>query len=301
MPETNASVIEHGPTTPNYNINPLSFLSLYSSSKKTTLLAINEKRKNKLTLREMECYKFHVDNRRVLSRMVTINTLQSFLEGKNVTDIVQIWQREHLHWDVFGMRDFTVVSLLFLLLSSTFKLSHTQHILLICFFFFLFFFLLVIHLFPPIKTNKKLFLSLSSPLQAYGILCVGTGAILTPYLLRSFTPRSFTSITNATNVIGFVLRGATELPWVFWSAVPLMLPGVNGASGGAIKSLSIERAIAAGVGRGELSAWMNNLRAVASSIAPVRILSLFYPILLTLLIFDTYYCFQYRLLFVQYF
>ena len=39
---------------------------------------------------------------------VTINTLQSFLEGKNVTDIVQIWQREHLKWDVFGMRDFTV-------------------------------------------------------------------------------------------------------------------------------------------------------------------------------------------------
>ena len=48
-----------------------------------------------------------------------------------------------------------------------------------------------------------------------------------------------------------------------------MLPGVNGASGGAIKSLATERAIAAGIGRGELSAYLNNLRAVASSVAPM--------------------------------
>ena len=28
--------------------------------------------------------------------------------GKNVVDMVQIWQREHLRWDVLKMRDFTV-------------------------------------------------------------------------------------------------------------------------------------------------------------------------------------------------
>ena len=48
-----------------------------------------------------------------------------------------------------------------------------------------------------------------------------------------------------------------------------MLPGVNGASGGAIKALATERAILSGIGRGELSAYLNNLRAIASAVAPM--------------------------------
>ena len=237
MPETNKDILT--PTTAttskpfSWSINPLSFFSLYqkdptldrvlrtlnttlsqhrakylqttdhiSSTTATTQALVEKKR---ILLKCMA-------NRAVLKKMVTINTLQSFLEGKNVTDLVQIWQREHLNWDVFGMRDFTVV---------------------------------------------------------YGILCVGTGALLTPWLLKSLVARKFTTLTNWTNTIGFVLRGATENAAVFWCCIPLMLPGVNGASGGAIKALSIERAIAAGIQRGELSAYLNNLRAVASSFAPM--------------------------------
>ena len=48
-----------------------------------------------------------------------------------------------------------------------------------------------------------------------------------------------------------------------------MLPGVNGSSASAIKSIATDRAILAGIGRGELSAWINNLRALVVAIAPV--------------------------------
>ena len=45
---------------------------------------------------------------RTLKKLVLVASLQSFLEGKNVVDMVQIWQRQHLHWGVLTMRDFTV-------------------------------------------------------------------------------------------------------------------------------------------------------------------------------------------------
>ena len=66
-----------------------------------------------------------------------------------------------------------------------------------------------------------------------------------------------------------MMRGATEVPAVFCFSILPLLPGVNGASTQAFKSLIASRAVAAGVGRGELSAWINNLRALCSSVAPV--------------------------------
>jgi MFS family permease len=50
---------------------------------------------------------FSAKTPRTLKKLVMVASLQSFLEGKNVVDIVQIWQREHLRWDVLKMRDFT--------------------------------------------------------------------------------------------------------------------------------------------------------------------------------------------------
>ena len=43
-----------------------------------------------------------------LQKLVVVGSLQSWLEGKNGVDYVQIWQREHLKWNVFQMRNFTV-------------------------------------------------------------------------------------------------------------------------------------------------------------------------------------------------
>ena len=216
MPETNAKVLKPGYKKLSLfdalrnldfaSMNPLSFLSIFREDK---ALQKAQKEKYKNLNPEINAA---IDNRRIIRRLVLVSTFQTFLEGKNVTDIVQVWQREHLKWDAFGMRDFTVM---------------------------------------------------------YGVLCFLAGQFLTPALLRRWSGRSFTTFTNTTNAIGFVMRGATEIPFVFWCAVAPMLPGVNGGSSSAIKSMATDRCVAAGIGRGELSAWLNNLRALIVATAPV--------------------------------
>ena len=161
MPETNTSVLKYGQKKVELSVNPLKFVSLYYSQEDVQLNRLVEKIRTKQSTEIIltssgSKYKKDIialgavsENKKILQKMVTINTMQSFLEGKNVTDLVQIWQREHLNWDVFQMRDFTV---------------------------------------------------------AYGILCVGTGVFLTPWLLKYNSPRNFTTFTNFTNALGFVLR-----------------------------------------------------------------------------------------------
>merc|ERR1712050_694038 len=105
--------------------------------------------------------------------------------------------------------------------------------------------------------------------MAYGTLCILAGAKLIPYLLHNLSPRGFTSLTNSTNMAGFFLRGSLERTWVFLLAVPLLMPGVNGASGTALKAIAADRAASEGFGKGEFSAWTNNLRAMACAIASV--------------------------------
>ncbi|CAK9030059.1 unnamed protein product [Durusdinium trenchii] len=43
-----------------------------------------------------------------LRKLVTITTLQMFLEGKNLSDVVQAWIRDHLKWSVTQVRNFIV-------------------------------------------------------------------------------------------------------------------------------------------------------------------------------------------------
>lgn len=149
-----------------------------------------------------------------LQGMVTITTLQMFLEGKNLSDIVEIWKRDHLKWTIEGSRNFVVT---------------------------------------------------------YGILCTIAGIVITPRLLSGTTPKNFTSITNFTNALGFALRGARESSLIFILAMLPMLPGVNGASSMSLKAVATDMATEEGMGKGEFSAWTNNLRALAGAAAPVII------------------------------
>jgi len=168
-----------------------------------------------LSLQNLNPFRFlklYTRGSKALQKMVTITTLQMFLEGKNLSDIVEIWKREHLGWSISGSRNFVVI---------------------------------------------------------YGTLCVLSGISLTPKLLRQLSPRGFTVLTDWMNLAGFLLRGATSLPSVFLFSVVFMLPGVNGASASALKALSSDLAAAEGFGKGEFSAWVNNLRALAGSAAPV--------------------------------
>ena len=65
------TVLKNGPTTPNYQINPLSFLSLYSDggSAKTK---IKTKTKKILTKKEKYFVQKYIHNRRVLAKMVCV-------------------------------------------------------------------------------------------------------------------------------------------------------------------------------------------------------------------------------------
>lgn len=147
-----------------------------------------------------------------LQKMTIIQSLQMFLEGKNLSDFMELWKREHLHWTVEGSRNFVMV---------------------------------------------------------YGTLSILSGIFVTPYFLKNLSERSFTSVTNMLNFLGFMLRGARESSWIFLLAVIPMLPGVNGSSATALKSLSTDLAFSEGFGKGEFSAYINNLRALAGAAATV--------------------------------
>jgi len=147
-----------------------------------------------------------------LQKMICIQTLQMFLEGKNLSDLVELWKREHLKWTVEGSRNFVMI---------------------------------------------------------YGMLSILSGIYVTPYFLKNLSARGFTSATNLLNLLGFLLRGAKEQSWIFLLAIIPMLPGVNGASATALKSISADLATSEGFGKGEFSAWTNNLRALAGAVATV--------------------------------
>merc|ERR1712232_697733 len=110
----------------------------------------------------------------------------------------------------------------------------------------------------------------------YGLTNFMSGMLLTPYLLKNLTVRSYTSLTNLTNTIAYAIRAFVGgRTWLYVGTVPIMLPGVNGVSSNALKAVANDRAKAEGFGMGEFSAYCNNLRAIISALAPV-ILGNFY-------------------------
>lgn len=113
-------------------------------------------------------------------------------------------------------------------------------------------------------------------LSLYGLTNFVSGMLLTPYLLKNLTVRSYTSLTNLTNTIAYAVRAFVGgRTWLYISTVPIMLPGVNGVSANALKAVASDLAKAEGFGMGEFSAYGNNLRAIISALAPV-ILGNFY-------------------------
>lgn len=147
-----------------------------------------------------------------LKKLVTITTLQMFLEGKNMSDVIQAFIRDKLQWSVTQVRNFVT---------------------------------------------------------SYGLLCLGTGFTATPRLLKALSARDFTTVTNMLNFLGFSVRGMVPSTPLFLGAMVPMLPGVNGASATALKTVQNQIATSQGFGKGEFSAWVNNLRALAGSAAPV--------------------------------
>ena len=107
LPETNAKADTTTPLSQVLksldlsSINPLNFLTIFREDQR-----LKSAKQSNPDSPEVDAA---IKNRTIVSQLIVIATLQSFLEGKNVTDIVQVWQREHLKWDAFRMRDFTVM------------------------------------------------------------------------------------------------------------------------------------------------------------------------------------------------
>jgi len=178
-------------------------------------LAVAKRATSKLTLQHINPFGFvriFTEGSVALQKVTAITTLQMFLEGKNMADVVMAYIRDQLEWSVLGVRNF---------------------------------------------------------ITSYGALCLLTGMIVTPYMLRNTSVRGFTTTTNILNAIGFSLRGLTPSTALFLCMMFPMLPGVNGQSATALKAVSQDLATAQGFGKGEFSAWVNNLRALAGSVSPV--------------------------------
>merc|ERR1712032_542071 len=113
--------------------------------------------------------KLYSEGTPAVKKLVTIISLQTMIDGKNISDLTQIWTREHLKLRMESIRNFVM---------------------------------------------------------GYGLLSIIAGAKLIPYLLKSLSVWGFTSFTNFTNFLGFCMRGSVENMYVFFGALPLMLPGV---------------------------------------------------------------------------
>eukprot|EP00443_Scrippsiella_acuminata_P023707 CAMPEP_0115234152 /NCGR_PEP_ID=MMETSP0270-20121206/34645_1 /TAXON_ID=71861 /ORGANISM="Scrippsiella trochoidea, Strain CCMP3099" /LENGTH=423 /DNA_ID=CAMNT_0002648889 /DNA_START=45 /DNA_END=1316 /DNA_ORIENTATION=+ len=149
---------------------------------------------------------------RALKGLVSIVTMQQLIDGKNVSDVTEIWKRNHLNWSIEGSRNFIVL---------------------------------------------------------YGTLVIISGAKIGPELVKRMTNRGYTSFTNMTNTLGFFMRGATDKSWLFLLATLPMLPGVNGNSARKLQVRVSKLATDEGFSNGEFSAWLNNLRALTSTVTPI--------------------------------
>jgi len=145
-----------------------------------------------------------------VKKLVSITSLQTMIDAKNVSDITQIWCREHLRLQMETIRNFVM---------------------------------------------------------GYGLASAIAGVKLVPFLVKNLSVSGFTTVTNLTNLAGFCMRGSVENMWVFFGALPLMLPGVNAASTTALAPILNEHLSACGFGVGESTAWVNNLRVMAGAVA----------------------------------
>jgi len=101
----------------------------------------------------------------------------------------------------------------------------------------------------------------------YGLCITLAGSFAQPYLLKNMSTRGFTSFTNRLVILGFFLRGIPHtLP--FLGSSFLMLPGIGGSCGNALKAVTADKAVAEGFGKGEFAAYESNLRSLVRALTP---------------------------------
>mmetsp|Transcript_75363 Transcript_75363/g.203713 ORF Transcript_75363/g.203713 Transcript_75363/m.203713 type:complete len:201 (+) Transcript_75363:37-639(+) len=106
-------------------------------------------------------------------------------------------------------------------------------------------------------------------ITVYGLLSCLSGVAITPRMLKALSVFRFTSTTNLTNALGFLMRGAAAKSWLFYLSIVPLLPGGNGSSATALTALANSHAEAAGISKSEFVAWTNNLRGLVGALAPL--------------------------------
>lgn len=100
----------------------------------------------------------------------------------------------------------------------------------------------------------------------WGAAVTAGGAFIHPWLLKNLSNFNYSSLGNISVWIGITMHGLMEKGFLMWGGVPFLVPGVNGGSAHAIKSLSLDIAREEGYGNGEFSAWANNMRAMIQAL-----------------------------------
>lgn len=104
----------------------------------------------------------------------------------------------------------------------------------------------------------------------WGACASFSGMFLSPFLLKRMSSLGFTTVANLGVTLGHVFGyGFQEQTRNMLWALPLLLPGINGNNAVGIKALAGGLAIKHGMGKGEFSGWLSNMRAITTGLAAV--------------------------------
>merc|ERR1719204_189179 len=146
----------------------------------------------------------------MLKKVVTITTLQNFLDGRCTSDVFQMWARNNLKW--------------------------------------------------PLETIRN-YVSL------WGGCSVASG-VLQMIIASKLSLWTYTVFTSLCVGSALTIQGLKPRGIYMWAALPVVLPGVNAGTALMLKRVQMNVAVSSGVGQGEFSAWVNNMRGLATALAP---------------------------------
>ena len=103
----------------------------------------------------------------------------------------------------------------------------------------------------------------------FGVAMFVGGNLAKTLFLPRLGGRGFTTFTNTTNLLAYLSMGSFKSNLMYWLSLLLLMPGINGVAGSAMKSLATQKAKQLGFGGGEYSGLYSNLRSLLYVIGPL--------------------------------
>jgi len=105
-------------------------------------------------------------------------------------------------------------------------------------------------------------------IAVWGFANIASGCFR-PQILKTMSATKFTTLANLTLALGVATHGIAPKGKFMWAPLPLMLLGLNCGHNAALGPLIGPLASEEGLPKGEVAAWMQNLRAVVTTVAPL--------------------------------